>query len=672
MLSLTHRRRAVALFLGCLAVLATPCLTAAVTLTDAYGRPITISQPPQRVVSLVPAVTEMLVALGVADRLQGVTLYDRLKGLELKPAVMGGFFAPNLTAIDQARPDCLFVADIQQAVLDRYREAGIPVLHLQAQTVDDILANIRLLGKIFQKSQEAETICRQMQEKLDLIQKKIAKIPAPQRLRVVRLMSDREVSVPGDNSFQNDFIRRAGGIPPVWGQTGTVMAVTPEAWQKFNPQVVFGCGPGLPTFGKLLQQPEWRNVEAVRQGRLLNFPCALTCRASVHAADFIAWLAASLYKKEWSDANNTVLPQGVLSRRPLVIDLPLVRQAELVDSRILDFHHKTLLIQLKQPSTILSTLEGPRQGITTVGNHYTPPPGWPLSHYRSLAKDRREVYQVLGQDERDTSFLFTGANMDNLAIKKEQFQELTVYALATAGVEGNAQRLSQEEGRYYEPGTINIIVISNFQLSPRAMSRAVIDITEAKSAALQDLDIRSTEAPVRWQATGTGTDNIIVVAGQGRILENAGGHAKLGELIGKAVYQAVREAVAKQNGITSCRPLSERLEERQLSAYGLLPASLPAAVRQQLIPAWEALLSQPRYAGFLEAALSLSDAWERGQVLDLSAFEAWCRQMAQELAGQPLEPGDWQQLSAELPTPLRLAGEAILSGLGKKKRGLEH
>lgn len=640
---------------------------AATTVVDAYGRQVTMSEPPRRVVSLVPGTTEMLLALGLGDRLQGITQFDRWRGAGEKPAIMGGFFAPHLPAIEAAQPDCLFVSDVQKAVLARYREAGIPVLHLQAQGVEDIFRNLRLLGEIFQKVPEAEAICRQMQERLDLIQRKVSKVPPDRRVRVVRLMSDREMVVPGDDSFQNDFIRRAGGLPPTWGKTGAVIPVTPEAWQKFNPQVVFGCGPGLPTFGQLLQQPGWSPVEAVRQGRLLNFPCELTCRASVHAADFIAWLAASLYTAEFSDPKNTVLPQEVLSRRPLALDLPLVRRAELVQSRILDFEHKTLLLELSKPVMVLSTLEGPRQDITVVGNHYTPPPGWPLSHYRGLKKDRHLVYDVLGRSEKDTSLLFTGANMDNLAIKKEQFQDLTVYALATAGVEGNALRLSQDEGRYYEPGTINIIVLSNHQLSPRALSRAVIDITEAKTAALQDLDIRSTEQPVRWQATGTGTDNIIVVGGVGRVLEQAGGHAKLGELISRAVYEAVREAVGKQNGITSCRPVYQRLQERRVSLYGLLPATLPPDRRQRLLSAWEALLLEPRTAGFLEAALSLSDAWERGQILDLTAYEAWCRQMAQELAGQPLSPAQWQKLTGELPKPLHLACEALLNGLSQRE-----
>jgi len=640
---------------------------AAVMVVDAYGQQLVISRPPQRVVSLVPGATEMLTALGLEDRLQGVTLYDAAAGKGAPLPVVGGFLAPNVQAVQQREPDCLIVADIQQEVLAAFAGRGIPVLQLQARTVEDIMANVRLLGEIFQRSQEAEAICWRLQEGLDLIAKKIAKIPPGQRPRVVRLMSDRAVVVPGDDSFQNDLIRRAGGIPPLWGRNGAVIPVSPEAWQRFNPQVVYGCGPGLPTFAPLLRRPGYDQVEAVQRGRFLNFPCALTCRASVHAGDFVAWLAASLFTAEFSDPNHTVLPQQVLSRRPVPLDLPLVSSAEIVTSRILDFEHKTLLIQFRAPTAVLSTLEGPREGIVRVGNHYTPPPGWPLSHHRGLQADRRLVYGVLGCPEQQTSFLFTGADMDKVAISKEQFQELTVYALATAGVEGNALRLGRDEGRFYEPGTINIIVMSNFKLSPRAMSRALLDITEAKTAALQDLDIRSTEQP-RWQATGTGTDNVIVVSGQGRQLDNAGGHSKLGELLGKAVYRAVREAVGRQNGVVGGRPVWRRIQERRLDLYELLPSSLPTAQRQRLVAGWDELLTRPESAGFLEAALALSDAWEQGQITDLSAYERWCQQVAETLAGRPLLPEEWPRLPEELPKPLRLAGEAILSGVGGKER----
>jgi adenosylcobinamide amidohydrolase len=480
-------------------------------------------------------------------------------------------------------------------------------------------------------------------------------------------MSNQKMLLPGDDSFQNDIIRQAGGIPPSLGKNGAVAPITLEAWQKFNPQVIFACGHDWRQFHQLVHQPGWREVEAVRQGRLLTFPCELTCRASVHSGDFISWLATSLYTKEFSKARHLLLPQEVISRQPLTLDLPYVRQAGVVTSRILDFIHKSLVIDLKTPVQVLSTLEGPRQGITTVGNHNTPPPCWPVSHYLGLVKDRGLVYGVLKKSEKDTSFLFTGANMANLSVQKANFKDITIYALVTAGVEGNALRLSQDEGRYYEPGTINIIVLSNYQLSPRAMSRALIDVTEAKTAALQDLDIRSTEQPLPFQATGTGTDNIIMVGGQGKTLENAGGHSKLGELIGKAVYQGVREAIAKQNGITTCRPVWTRLQERRLGFYEIINNSLPQESRAQVLQAWEAALTQPRYAGFLETAVGLSDAWERGQVLDLTAFEAWCNLMSQELAGKPLTPEEKKAVSGELPKPLRLACEAFISGLAAKK-----
>jgi hypothetical protein len=61
--------------------------------------------------------------------------------------------------------------------------------------------------------------------------------------------------------------------------------------------------------------------------------------------------------------------------------------------------------------------------------------------------------------------------------------------------------------------------------------------------------------------------------------------------------------------------------------------------------------------------LGLSDAWERGQVLDLSAFEAWCNLISQELAGKPLTPEEKRTLRGNAPKPLRMACEAFVSGL---------
>jgi len=79
------------------------------------------------------------------------------------------------------------------------------------------------------------------------------------------------------------------------------------------------------------------------------------------------------------------------------------------------------------------------------------------------------------------------------------------------------------------------------------MARAIITTTEAKTAALQDLDIKSTYSS-KYQATGTGTDNIIVVSGKtGKPLTLTSGHTKIGELIGGTTKEAVTEALKKHD-----------------------------------------------------------------------------------------------------------------------------
>ncbi len=154
------------------------------------------------------------------------------------------------------------------------------------------------------------------------------------------------------------------------------------------------------------------------------------------------------------------------------------------------------------------------------------------------------------------------------------------------------------------------------------MTRAIISATEAKSCALADLDIRSAYQPLHYTATGTGTDNIIVIPSPGTFIDNAGGHTKMGELIARAVYQAVREAIAKQNSLTAERSVFRRLQERGIDLDDVWPPKggdcgvAEGTTRRTL----DHLLLDSRYAGFLETAFALSDACQKGLVKDWADF----------------------------------------------------
>jgi hypothetical protein len=201
------------------------------------------------------------------------------------------------------------------------------------------------------------------------------------------------------------------------------------------------------------------------------------------------------------------------------------------------------------------------------------------------------------------------------------------------------------------------------------MARLVISATEAKTAALQDLDVRSSQEPARWQATGTGTDEIIVVEGRGARIDNAGGHCKIGELAARAVHEAVTEAVRLQNGLTRERSIFQRLRERRIDLHGLLSQCSckrgPEDLKTHLAQV-EDLLLEPRCAAFVEAALALSDASERGLVSSLEPFDLWCRQIAEEIGGRKLE--GWTDFLADedLPAPIRMSLNALMNGAALK------
>jgi len=402
-----------------------------------------------------------------------------------------------------------------------------------------------------------------------------------------------------------------------------------------------------------------------KNGNIFYFPCDLTCRAATHTGYFVSWLASRIYTEEFSKQGNHVLEEKVFTSRSLDLDLDYIIDTRISLSHIHDFLNKTLIINFKEPMSLVSTLEGERKGILSVGNHYSSPPCWGINHKSSLSNVRKQVYQVISKSEDTASFLFTGADMDNLVIKREKFRDLEVCALVTAGVTSNAVRMSRDEGVFYEPGTINIILLPNMKLTSRAMTRAIISVTEAKTAALMDLDIRSSHSSLLHQATGTGTDNIIVVQGTGIKIDNAGGHSKLGELIATAVYQGVREAVYKQNNLTASRNIFQRLQERNISIYSLISGMVRECIPKKcgLLGSVEQILLDPRYSGFIESAFVLSDNYEKGLIKDLSTYELWCRLIAEDIAGKKIEQMKELVFLEDLPIVLKMGLNAVLNGV---------
>ncbi len=241
-----------------------------------------------------------------------------------------------------------------------------------------------------------------------------------------------------------------------------------------------------------------------------------------------------------------------MREKEIEIDLEGTR-AQIIYHQFQGIEVKTFLASFTKERRCLSTREGFKK-VKVVANNYNPPPLWEFVHQNYNAYVNK-ILSDLNLSSAKTAMLLTGADMDNFALKKEEYLEFKVFALVTAGTKSNAQRIGidragslERDGRFETLGTINVIVLTNALLSEGAMARGMITLTEAKVVALEDLDIRSSYNP-EIRATGTGTDNAIIVSGQGARIDYLGGHSKMGELMAKAVTSAVKEAIFKQNGI---------------------------------------------------------------------------------------------------------------------------
>lgn len=196
------------------------------------------------------------------------------------------------------------------------------------------------------------------------------------------------------------------------------------------------------------------------------------------------------------------------------------------------------------------------------------------------------ISEELGLGQDVCAGMVTAASMDNLSIKTESYKELCVTAIVTGGIEINGSRVGDpafwhEEKENFvpvKPGTINIILHINANLTPGALTRSLVTCTEAKTAAIGELMASSRYS--MGIATGSGTDGTIIVSDSesDMILTQAGKHSKLGELIGITVMSAVKEALDKQSGLN---PMKQHDALRRVDRFGITEDTLWSKYQEQ-------------------------------------------------------------------------------------------
>jgi len=298
----------------------------------------------------------------------------------------------------------------------------------------------------------------------------------------------------------------------------------------------------------------------------------------------------------------------------------------------------------------------------------------------------REVCGELELDPEHAAVMGTAANMTYAAHEFDSHGHIRVDAIVTAGVEGNAccagdpaQWEETSSGWNKLPdvaGTINTMVMLNQPLRPEAQVRALLTITEAKTAALFELGVSSRYS--QDLATGTGTDQVCFAspADESRyVYTSTSPHTKLGELIGCVVRKATRDALRWQNGL---EPSITRSLFHALRRFGFTETEFMNAMRARLNESAVVLLEKNKNAVMYEpqvaaAAYAFAGVWDRVRfgVLPLSSAREMFRQqaatMSASLAARPQSWHQfWQQLEVRLEQPLEAIYDAVALGWTSK------
>jgi len=294
-----------------------------------------------------------------------------------------------------------------------------------------------------------------------------------------------------------------------------------------------------------------------------------------------------------------------------------------------------------------------------------------------------------------TAVMGTAANMHYVAVASERDGDVGATAVVTAGVATNAT-CSGDPARWREGadgvvraaavgGTINTMLLIDRPLTAAAIARAVMTMTEAKSAALARLAVPSGASADL--ATGTGTDQYCLAAP----IEHAGGpkpltstspHMKLGEIIGVATRAATLEALRWQNGLEASYT---RGLPHALGRFGVTEAAILSAIASHLDAAGlellrrnlKAVLFEPLVAAAAYAMASVLDRVRYGVLPPSVAADALVQQAATLAVNLAAAPARWTEFRAALHAapiardaadPLPLVAAALALGWREKWR----
>jgi iron complex transport system substrate-binding protein len=252
-------------------------LACARTVTDEMGRIVHVRRVPQRIVSLAPGITETLYALGLEDRIVGVTTFcdwppkARLKGK------VGGFTNPSIEKIVSLRPDLIIAtADgNKKDTVEKLERLGLPVYVTKPSDTRGVLESIMRIGEITGRTKEADELADGLRKRMNRI---TARIRGKNRPRVFFQLGMDPMITAGRNTLIHEVIEKAGGINIAGHDTAN--------YPRYSTEGIMAASPDIIVFAPMVNDQEFSIVKKF-WGRFGKIPAVQNNRIYLIDADLI-------------------------------------------------------------------------------------------------------------------------------------------------------------------------------------------------------------------------------------------------------------------------------------------------------------------------------------------------------------------------------------------------
>jgi iron complex transport system substrate-binding protein len=280
--------------------------SAAVSVSDARGQVITLAAPPQRIVSLMPSLTETVCALDACERLVGIDRYSNWPESVRRLPKLGGLEDAQIEAIVALRPDVVLAARSSRAI-GRLEALGLKVLALEPVDHAQLRASLTTLATLLGRPAQAEIVWQHIDAQ---VHRATAQVPPAWRGQRVYFEVDAAPYAAGAVSFVGQTLVRLGLANVIGPALGPFPKLSPEYVLRAQPDLVMAVRHDLAT---MAQRPGWSHLRALQRQRVCAFEPAdydMLVRPGPRLGDGALLIAACLSRL----AAPTVSASGVATR----------------------------------------------------------------------------------------------------------------------------------------------------------------------------------------------------------------------------------------------------------------------------------------------------------------------------------------------------------------------